>query len=69
MTDRIYKGREERNKRFVDHLDSEGLQVGSYIAPGVVTTEKFEISVLKKVKGASISSEQILEKSAISAVA
>lgn len=54
--------------KFVDFLASKNLPVGGYVSPGVLTCEKIQVMVTQMVPGMEISSEQIENKSALTAV-
>lgn len=45
---------EQHFKNYVDHLDSVKVACGSYIEPGFVTNEMFQVTVHKKIVGERI---------------
>jgi hypothetical protein len=64
----LEKDIEERNKLYVDHLDSMNVECGSYVSPGLIKTSTIQIAVNKKCKGDSLEVSHMQDKEAMGAV-
>lgn len=59
---------EERNKHYVDHLDSMNVECGSYVSPGLIKTSTLQIAVNKKCRGDTLEVSHMRDREAMGAV-